>query len=91
MSWHWSAHWTVDPDSVSMWALGVALVLTALLILAALVVSLIGWWLDEPGPAASHQPRTEVARLGEYRSAIDEVYDRAEQEVHRVIERGDGG
>jgi hypothetical protein len=53
-------------------------------------VCLVGWLLDG-GSTPSKRPSTEVARLGEYRGVIDALYDRAEREVQRIIDRSHGG
>lgn len=53
------------------------------------LMCLVGW-LDSRS-ARPKRPSAEVARLNEYRSVIDALYDRAEQEVDRVTRQGHGG
>jgi hypothetical protein len=73
------------------WVVGVSIGLGLLWLLCYL----IGSCLEEPSSyrsvARQQQEAWNKRELQEHKAVIDALYDRAEQEVQRVIERSEGG
>jgi hypothetical protein len=86
----WITDWFLGPHSAWGWVLDAGSVVGGVWLAVFSIVCFIQRCLDA-GSAAANRSRAEAARLSEYRSAIDALYDRAEQEVQGITDRSIGG